>query len=257
MTSVTEIFHIPDRVALITGGAGGFGMTFARALAGVGADIVLVGRRKDALDAAAAQLVSETGRRAIGVQADVTDEAQVQSAVAQAQQAMGHVDILINNAGVNVRKPTVDMSLAEWRQVMDTSLTGAFLFSKYALPGMIERKWGRVIHIASMIGQVGLGERPAYTAAKGGMIQLTRTTALEVAKQGVTVNALAPGPFMTDINKPVVNNPTSYQAFLDRIPLGRFGDPAELSGAILFLASNASSFMTGNVLTVDGGWTAQ
>lgn len=257
MTSATEIFQLPNRVALVTGGAGGFGLTFARALAGVGADVVLVGRRKDALDAAAAQLVSETGRRALGVEADVTDEAQVQSAMAQALQALGRVDILINNAGVNVRKSTVDMSLAEWRQVVDTSLTGAFLFSKYALPGMIERKWGRVIHIASMIGQVGLGERPAYTAAKGAMIQLARTTALEVARHGVTVNALAPGPFMTDINKPVVNNPTAYQAFLDRIPLGRFGDPAELTGAILFLASNASSFMTGNVLTVDGGWTAQ
>ncbi len=242
---------------MITGGAGGFGLTFARALAGAGADVALIGRNPEKLNTAAAALSAETGRRVIGVSADVQDEAQVRAAVEAANIAFGHIDILINNAGINVRKPTVDFSLEEWRSVMDTSLTGAFLCSKHALPGMIARGWGRVIHVASMLGWVGLAERPAYTAAKGGMIQLARTQALEVAKYGVTVNALAPGPFMTDINKPVVGNPAVYQAFLDRLPLGRFGDPEELAPAILFLASDASSFMTGNVLTVDGGWTAQ
>jgi NAD(P)-dependent dehydrogenase (short-subunit alcohol dehydrogenase family) len=250
-------FDCTGRVALITGGAGGFGTTFARALAGAGADVALVGRRLDAVTGAAAQIASETGRRVIGLSADVTSEDQVKAAIDAAHAQLGAVDILINNAGVNVRKPTTDYSLDEWRNVVDTSLTGAFLCSKHALPGMIARKWGRVIHVASMLGVVGLADRPAYTAAKGGMIQLARTQALEVAKHGVNVNALAPGPFMTDINKPVVNNPDAYQYFLDRLPLGRFGDPEELSGAILFLASGASSFMTGNVLTVDGGWTAQ
>jgi NAD(P)-dependent dehydrogenase (short-subunit alcohol dehydrogenase family) len=250
-------FDCTGRVALITGGAGGFGTTFARALAGAGADVALVGRRLDAVTGAAAQIAGETGRRVIGLSADVTSEAQVKAALDAANAQLGKVDILINNAGVNVRKPTIDYGLDEWRNVLDTSLTGAFLCSKHALPGMIERKWGRVIHVASMLGVVGLADRPAYTAAKGGMIQLARTQALEVAKHGVNVNALAPGPFMTDINKPVVNNPDAYQYFLDRLPLGRFGDPEELSGAILFLASGASSFMTGNVLTIDGGWTAQ
>jgi NAD(P)-dependent dehydrogenase (short-subunit alcohol dehydrogenase family) len=250
-------FDCSGRVAFITGGAGGFGMTFARALAGAGADVALVGRRLDAVTTAAVELSRDTGRKVIGLSADVASEAQVKAAIDATIAQLGKIDILINNAGVNVRKPTTDYSLDEWRSVVDTSLTGAFLCSKHALPGMIERTWGRVIHVASMLGVVGLADRPAYTAAKGGMIQLARTQALEVAKFGVNVNALAPGPFMTDINKPVVNNPGAYRYFLDRLPVGRFGDPDELSGAILFLASNASSFMTGNVLTIDGGWTAQ
>lgn len=252
-----ELFRIDGRRVLITGGAGGFGVTFARALAQAGADVALVGRRVEPLLQAATDLSAETGRRIIGIPGDVTDEVQVQGAIASAVEQLGGVDILINNAGINLRKPTVDFTLEDWRRVIDTSLTGAFLFTKYALPGMIERGWGRVIHISSMIGQVGLADRPAYTAAKGALIQFARTTALEVARTGVTVNCLAPGPFMTELNKPVVNNPAAYQSFLDRIPLGRFGDPQELAGAILFMASPASSFMTGSVLTVDGGWTAQ
>jgi NAD(P)-dependent dehydrogenase (short-subunit alcohol dehydrogenase family) len=252
-----ELFRIDGRRVLITGGAGGFGVTFARALAQAGADVALVGRRVEPLLQAATDLSAETGRRIIGIPGDVTDENQVQGAIASAVEQLGGVDILINNAGINLRKPTVDFTLEDWRRVIDTSLTGAFLFTKYALPGMIERGWGRVIHISSMIGQVGLADRPAYTAAKGALIQFARTTALEVARTGVTVNCLAPGPFMTELNKPVVNNPAAYQSFLDRIPLGRFGDPQELAGAILFMASPASSFMTGSVLTVDGGWTAQ
>ena len=142
-----------------------------------------------------------------------------------------------------------------WATIALIIFLGVAVYIK--VPGMIAKGWGRVIHIASMIGQVGMADRPAYTAAKGALIQLARTMALEVAKQGVTVNALAPGPFMTALNIPVTNNPVAYNAFLDRIPLGRFGQPGELAGAILFLASDASSFMTGSTLTVDGGWTAQ
>lgn len=250
-------FDLSGRVALITGGAGGLGAVFARALAGAGATVALLGRRLDAAQAAAETIAHEFGGRALAVAADVTDAAQVQAAVAQVQAEAGRLDILVNSAGVNFRKPALEFPLDEWRRLLDINLTGTFLCCQAAAPLMLAAGWGRIINVSSMLGQVGLAERPAYTAAKGGVIQLSRTLALEWATRGVTVNVLAPGPFLTEMNRPLMNNPAAYQAFVDKIPLGRWGDPDELGGAIVFLASQASSFMTGSVLTIDGGWTAQ
>ncbi|HNP88730.1 MAG TPA: SDR family oxidoreductase [Kouleothrix sp.] len=250
-------FDLSGRVALITGGAGGLGAVFARALAGAGATVALLGRRLDAVQAAADTIARESGGRALAVAADVTDMVQVQAAVAQVQAQTGRLDILVNSAGVNVRKPALEFPLDEWRRLLDINLTGTFLCCQAAAPQMLAAGWGRIINVSSMLGQVGLAERPAYTAAKGGVIQLSRTLALEWATRGVTVNVLAPGPFLTEMNRPLMNNPAAYQAFVDKIPLGRWGDPDELGGAIVFLASQASSFMTGSVLTIDGGWIAQ
>jgi NAD(P)-dependent dehydrogenase (short-subunit alcohol dehydrogenase family) len=252
-----DLFRLDGRVALITGGAGGLGLVFARALAGAGADVALLGRRAEAAQAAADSVAQETGRRTLALTADVTSAQQVQAAIERVHSQLGRLDILVNSAGINIRKPSVEFALDDWRKVLDINLTGTFICSQAAAPAMIANSWGRVINISSMLGMVGLGERPAYTAAKGGVIQLTRTLALEWAQHNVTVNAMAPGPFGTEMNRPLIDNPVAYRAFADKIPLNRWGEPGELAGPIVFLASEASSFMTGAVLTVDGGWTAQ
>jgi NAD(P)-dependent dehydrogenase (short-subunit alcohol dehydrogenase family) len=250
-------FTLSGRVAWITGGTKGLGLQMARALANAGAHLALNSRHGDEAVAVARQLAEAHGVRTFGGAADVGQEAQVLEFVAQARAALGPIDILVANAGINIRKPTVDQTLDDWNQVLSTNLTGPFLCSRAVLPGMAERRWGRVIHVASMVGLVGLAARPSYTATKGALVQLTRTQALEMAPHGVTVNALCPGPFGTEMNKPLLEDPKKYAEFVSRIPLGRWGDLPEIEGPIVFLASNASSFMTGATLVVDGGWTAQ
>lgn len=252
-----EIFKLDGKIAWITGGTKGLGLAMAHALAGAGADIVINSRTPDQAEAVAKEIAAKHGRRALGLQADVTQADQVKALVDRVTQEFGGVDILINNAGINVRRPTVELPLSEWQRVVDINLTGPFICSQAVAPPMIKKGWGRIIYISSILGHVGLAGRPPYTATKGGLILLAKTQALEFATTGVTVNAICPGPFATEMNKPLLDDPEKYKAFVAKIPLGRWGHMHELDGAVIFLASEASSFVTGTTLTVDGGWTAQ
>jgi NAD(P)-dependent dehydrogenase (short-subunit alcohol dehydrogenase family) len=252
-----DIFKLDGRVALITGGNRGLGFAMAKALAEAGADVVVTSRQKERAVEAAAHLAQITQRHTLGLAVDVTNVEQIESMVHAVVKEFGRIDILVNNAGINVRKPVEELDEASWDLVQDTNLKAPFLCARAAARYMKEQHYGRVINVSSMLGLVALPERGAYSSSKGGLIQLTKVLALEWATHNITVNALCPGPFATELNIPVMNNPQANQFFLDHIALGRWGRPEELGGVIVFLASDASSFMTGAALVVDGGWTAE
>jgi NAD(P)-dependent dehydrogenase (short-subunit alcohol dehydrogenase family) len=252
-----DVFKLDGRVALITGGNRGLGFAMAQALAEAGASVVVTSRQEDRAIKSAATLAEITRQRTLGIAVDITDAQQIEAMIQSVVKEFGRIDILVNNAGINIRKPVEEFDEASWDLVQDTNLKAPFLCSQTAARYMKEQRYGRIINLSSMMGLVALPERSAYCSSKGGLIQLTRVMALEWAAHNITVNALCPGPIATEMNIPVMNNPETNKLFLDHIALGRWGQPAELGGAIVFLASDASSFMTGAALVIDGGWTAE
>ncbi|MFC5449251.1 SDR family NAD(P)-dependent oxidoreductase [Paenibacillus aestuarii] len=252
-----ELFKLDGRVALITGGTGGLGKVMAQALAEAGADVVVTSRNKEKAVASAEAIAQSTGRRTLGIAVDVTVAEQVDAMVESVIGEFGRIDILINNAGINVRKPIEEFDEASWDLVQNTNLKAPFLCSRAVGKVMKQQRYGRVINMSSMLGSIALPERGAYCSSKGGLIQLTKVLALEWAPYNITVNALCPGPFATELNQVVMNNPEANKFFIDNIALGRWGRQEELIGAVVYMASDASSFMTGTSLVVDGGWTAR
>ncbi|MDB5350411.1 MAG: dehydrogenase, short-chain alcohol dehydrogenase like protein [Planctomycetota bacterium] len=255
--NVLDRFRLDGRVALVTGGARGLGMAIAQALASAGASVALSARSLDSAESAAKVLADSTGRKTLGVSADVTRRDQVEAMVARTCEVLGRLDILVNNAGINIRGPIEELSEEDYDAVLDANLKGPWLCCRAVAPILKAQRWGRVINVSSMLAEVGIANRTPYASSKGGLTMLTKTLALEWAPFNVTVNAICPGPFATEMNLALIKDPVVNATFTSKIPLGRWGDPAELGPAAVFLASEASSFMTGASLFVDGGYTAQ
>jgi NAD(P)-dependent dehydrogenase (short-subunit alcohol dehydrogenase family) len=252
-----KLFNLAGRTALVTGGSKGIGFAMAAGLASAGADVMLVSRHLDESRSAAARIAAECGRKAVGHAADVTMAAEVDAMIAAALRELGKVDILINNAGINIRGPITELTPDQFAQVMNTNVTGTWLCCRAVLPGMRARNWGRLINIASALGLVGLAGRTPYAASKGAVVQMTRTLALETATDGITVNAICPGPFLTEMNLPIAGTEDGQKFVVGATALKRWARLEEIQGAAIFLASDASSYVTGAMLAVDGGWTAQ
>lgn len=257
MSGAIDRFGLEGKVALVTGGARGLGRAIAEALASAGASVVVSARDAQASQQAAEAIAIEHGVRTLAVSADVTRAAEVEAMVGKTLETFGALHILVNNAGINIRGPIEWLSESDWDAVVDTNLKGPWLCCRAVAPAMKRQKWGRVINVSSMLGEISLPERTPYCASKGGLTLLTKTLALEWARDGICVNAICPGPFATEINTPLLNDPEKRAAMEGRIPMGRWGEPSELGPAAIFLASEASSFMTGATLFIDGGYTAQ
>lgn len=247
-----KLFDLSGQVAVITGTSRGLGQYLARALAKAGADLVITSRMRESL--ADFQLEIEAlGRRVVALELDVRDQASIQRMAKEAQAAFGQIHVLVNNAGCNVRKPALDVTWDDWNLVLETNLRGSFFVSQALAGGMIKHGYGRIINIGSVTSVFGYAGLAPYGASRGGIRQLTMSLADDWGKYGVTVNCLAPGWFRTEQNKVMYEDPQWVEYLVERIPLKRPGQPHDLDGAVVFLASEASRYVTGQTLLVDGG----
>ncbi len=251
-----ESVSLNGHVAVVTGASKGLGRQMAESLARAGARVTLVARSESLLNEVALG-ICERGGAAQYVVADVTDEvaaAEVEQAVSE---AYGACDILVNNAGINNRKAIEDFSLEEWHEILEVNLTGPFMMSRAFVPGMKAQKWGRIINMTSIMSHVSLPQRTGYSTTKAGLLGFTKALALELAPYNITVNGISPGPFATEMNRPLIQDPVKNREFLGRLPVGRWGKVEEIGQLAVYLCSDGAGFLTGTDVVIDGGWTAQ
>ncbi|QDV33642.1 2-dehydro-3-deoxy-D-gluconate 5-dehydrogenase [Tautonia plasticadhaerens] len=250
-------FDLAGKVAIVTGGNGGIGLGMARGLARAGARLALVGRNPEKTAAAASTLAEQAGVDVLPITADVAREDECGRIAGEALGRFGRIDILFNNAGINIRKPPHEVSLDEWREVMDVNLTSAFLLSKAAYPSMKAVGGGKIVNIGSMTSIFGSGFAPAYATSKGGIVQLTKSQALAWAADNIQCNAILPGWFDTELTQKARTEITGlHERVLSRIPAGRWASPDDMAGTAVWLASPASDYVTGVAIAVDGGYAA-
>lgn len=247
--------ELNGKVAVVIGGTSGIGLAIARGFADAGADVIPTSRRLEQVQAAAAE-IEQRGRRSLRISSDVSDRNSLQQVLDEAIKAFGKVDILVNSAGRTKRAPTLDFSEEDWDSILDTNLTGTLRAAQVFGRHMLEREYGSIINIASLSTFVALYEVAAYSASKAAVASLTKSLAIEWSQRGVRVNAIAPGVFRTPLNEKLLDETERGREFLLRTPMRRFGNVDELAGAAIFLASDAASFVNGEILTVDGGFLA-
>ena len=257
MLDPLESFRLDGKVAVVTGASSGLGVVFAETLAGAGAKVVVSARRLDHLEKLAEELRRD-GAEAMAVQCDVLDESDIDRLVTTAVDEFGSLDIMVANAGLSDPRPAEDEPLDVWHRIVGINLTGVFLCAQRAGRVMLDQGSGSIVNVASVLGQVGAGQVPqaSYSASKGGVVNLTRELAAQWARRGVRVNSLSPGWFHTEMTDEMFEAESGLRWIRRNTPMGRAGEPRELAGALLYLASDASSYVTGQVITVDGGWTA-